>query len=313
MTGRLTIDNVDVWTTYGAWLSDQGVNELLSWPESKAIDTVSWAENDGVEADLSDLKLAAREFNITFYMRNHPTDVNAFYKFLAGSIYRTWSIASLGRSYTLRYVNTPTLTASATKQQFAVRVALDEPLSGYSYVAPVSHIAAAHDYALDGVLLSDYGVRALSGTLDSTARPATVKGALKRDISTINGVLYDGDATNREKESEITLQCALIDPTLSGAWKNYDALLYDLVKKDNTVTYDTDKCRRLLHSFRLKYDFDCYYKGQSVTGFYPDGGKVWLLFTLRLAVLGYDYAVELLASEDAEYVVTETNSYKIRI
>lgn len=313
MNGRLIIDGVDAWTTYGAWLADQGVNSLLSWPASKKVDTVSWAEKDGIEADLSDLKLAGREATVTFTMKNHPTDVEGFSAFLRGSVYRTWNLAALGRELTLRYISTPSLCASARYQDFSVRVAADTPMEGYTYAAPVSHIAPANDYSLDGALLTDYGVRVLQGTLDTTARPADVKERLKRDISTLDGVIYDGDAENTVKEREITLKCALIDPTLSGTWRNYDALLYDLTRKDTTATFDTDQCKRILHSYRLKEDFECFYKSQSVTGFYPDGGKVWLLFNVVLTVIGADNTIDLLGSEDTEYVVTETNSYKIRI
>ena len=283
MTGNLIIDNVDVWTTYGAWLTDQSVNGVLSWPASKKVDTVSWAESVYQQADLSELKLAGKTAKVDFAMRGEPTAVADFASFLAASVTRTWNIASLGRTYAMRYIGSASVNADTSRQTFSVTVGLDSPLAGYTYAAPVSHIASVDEYSLDGTRLSNYGVRVLYGTLDSTARPDSVKELLSRDISTIDGITYDTGGTNHAAAGDIVLQCAMIETTLAALWRNYDALLYDLVKRDTTATYDTDFCRRSLYSYNLDKTFNCYYKSQSVSGFYPKGNKIWLIFNLTLA------------------------------
>lgn len=310
--GRIIIDGRDITAYYGAYITDQGLNALLSWPSSKKVDTVSWAESDYLDADLSDLKLAALEAVVTFGMSGYPTDVTAFVSWLSESIYRTWNVLSLRRTFRVRYVGVSSLSASDTLQSFAVSVAIDTPLDGYDYVAPVSQIGSVNEYAIDGVQLSDYGVRILLGTLDSTARPGRVKGLLKRDISTVDGVLYDEGGTNRKETYDITLRCAMIDTTEEGLWRNYDALLYDLIRKDRTAAIDTDMCKRAIYSRRLDRTFECYYKSQTVRSFLPDGGRIWLLFDMTLGMVGDMAAPAYLATEAGAWVNTE-NSYKILI
>lgn len=312
MANRLIIDGRDFGTYYGAFVTNEGLNALLSWPSAKKVDTVAWAEDDYVEADLSEIRLAAKEASIAFGMSSHPVDVETVGVWLASSIYRTWNIASVGRSYRLRFTGISGLTASQFLQSFSINTALDTPFEGYSYLTPVPHIDTSAEYSLDGVRLSEYGVRVLLGTLNSTALHPGVKERLKRDVSTINGVIYDGGATNTLREREITLKCALIDTTAAGAWRNYDALLYNLTRKNLSVAYDTDRCKRALYSQRLDRTFDCYYKSQSVTEFSPWGSRVWIVFDLHLGVVGEDGVDAYLATEAGAWVHTE-DGYRIRI
>lgn len=312
MTNRLIIDGRDIGSYYAALVAEGGLNSVISWPSAKSVDTVAWAERDYLEADLSEIRLAAKESTVSFVMRGHPTDVEVLGSWLAESVYRTWNFESIGREYELRYTGISGLEAWPMVQTLGIGVALDTPLSGYSYLAPESHIPTSPDFSLDGIRLSDYGVRVLLGTLNSTALHAGVKERLKRDISTIDGVIYDGDAENTLREREIVLRCALIDTTLTGAWRNYDALLYDLIRKNERAEYDTDQCRRAVYSARLNRTFDCYYKSQSVSDFSPWGGKVWIVFDLRLGVVGEMPSETYLATESGEWVLTE-NGYKIRI
>lgn len=286
MEGRLIIDGRDMGAHYGAYVTDQGLNALLSWPATKEIDIDSWAESGYCQADLSDLRLAAKEMSVDFALRSHPSDIVPMCSWLAGSANRTWAIASIGRSYRLRYVGADALTAWPTIQTFGVNVALDSPLDGYEYLAPVSHISAVDEYDLDGTPLSDYGVRVLYGTLNSTAAPGSVKERLKRNVSVVDGIIYDTGVENVPNPREIVLRCALIDPTMSGLWRNYDALLYDLIKKNISAVYDTDRCKRTLYSYNLDRHFDCYYKSQTVTGFYPEGDMAWILFDITFGIVG---------------------------
>lgn len=85
--------------------------------------------------------------------------------------------------------------------------------------------------------------------------------------------------------------------TLDELWRNYDALLYDLIRPDE----------RLLEVNDLEQTFPCHYKSASVSEFYPDG-KIWLQFVLTLTfthsfrIDGDDF---VLATEDNIIVFTE--------
>lgn len=283
--GKLIIDGIDAWLIYGVSILDAGLNTMLSWPASKEVDTADWAEGDYIQADLSDLLLGAKDASLNLVVCDRITDLTPFFAFLESTTYRTWEVRSIGRSFRLRYVGVDSFDAHETYSVCRIKVSIDTPLAGYTYEPPVSSIGDFDEYLLDGKRLSDYGVRVLLGTLDSTARGNDVKGRLLRDISVLDGVIYDATGSNKMESREMTLQCAMIDTTFGGLWRNYDALLYDLTRKDQTAVYDTDRCQRHLHSVLLNKSYPCYYIDQEVREFSPGGDKIWLLFDLRFRLV----------------------------
>ena len=68
LTGRLSVDGYDAYTTWGVWV-DSGLGSLIQWPKMKAVTENVWQESDGVEADLSDPKLDSRELTLKFAMK----------------------------------------------------------------------------------------------------------------------------------------------------------------------------------------------------------------------------------------------------
>ena len=81
--------------------------------------------------------------------------------------------------------------------------------------------------------------------------------------------------------------------TLAELWRNWDALLYDLVRPQERTLWVED----------LGQEFPFHYKGCQVTEFYPTE-KIWLKFTLTVTIthnLRVLPNATVLASE--EYVV----------
>lgn len=288
MQGDLIIDNIDVYDEFGAYVLRGGYNGLVQWPASKAVDTVAWQESDYAEADLSSLRLEAKEFTMGIGLRCALEDTDAFYVWLSESVYRTWEFARIGVTKTLRVVGISGIQTAGTVHILTVRLADDTPLSGYSYLAPTTSLSAQGDYTLDGVDVSTYGVRVLEGTLDSTARPSDIKELLKRRVSTVNGVLYDGRASrNTVKTREATLKCAIIEATVRYMWRNHNAFLYDLIRAKETLV-ETDACRRALYSSALDKTFLCYYKSESVTDVAVGYRKNLILFNITLEIIGQE-------------------------
>ena len=183
----------------------------------------------------------------------------------------------------------------------------------------------------------------LQGTISSVIKGADVKPLLIRKSSVINGATYDenpllndadgsfsssdyetiggsfeGVSANWKRSKErgtvtykgrdITLKCHLQASSPAAAWRNYDALLYDLTKKDLTESDPTLVGSRKIVIRALAKTFRCFYKEQKVTEFlYRElDGLTWIKFDLTLTLFSEEGSTSFfLATEDGGFVITE--------
>lgn len=212
--------------------------------------------------------------------------------------------AYIKRRYRLRLVSQPNLAAAKVIGTATLKFADDFPLSGYTYKKPESNVAAYDDYTFDGVNFTTYGVRVLKGTLDEVMKTPTVKTNLLRNISTQAGALYDGKNVSY-KNKDVKINCLMRADTLEELWRNYDALLYDLIRPNE----------RKLWVDELGQEFLFYYKSCQVTEFYPTD-KIWLQFTLTVTfttVLRIGDGDVVLASEDKIIIFTQDDENAIDV
>lgn len=340
MTTKLTIDGVNILTTYNVTLEKGAYQTLVQWPEMKSVEGNDWQEQDGYEPDLSNPLLESRELALRFILKGNATEVDAFYAFLGGQPVRSYTFTDLGRTIKLRLVSMPSIQYARTFHLMQVQFAADTPLEGYSYVAPSSSLPEKRDYVIDDVPLSSYGVRVLQGTISSVIKGADVKPLLIRRSSVINGATYDenpllndpndsfssqdydtiggsfeGVTANwkRSKEKgtvtyrgrDITLKCFMYGAT-AGVFRNYDALLYNLTKASGTAADATLSGARTIVIRALGKTFLCFYKSQAVEEFLCRDGKVWIKFNLTLTLFQEEGSDSFfLATEDDGFVITE--------
>lgn len=270
MIGRLYIDGNDAYLQYGAYVVSGGWNELVAYPPLKSVESNDWQEEDGVEADLSAPVLDTREVSVKFAFGSLFSSFSQFVNMLSDGAYHDFNCAYIGRQYRLRMTQTPNLDAAKALGTATIKFADDFPMQGYEYQAPTSDIPSCTDYLIDGKPTTDYGFIVLQGTMSDVRKPAAVKQNLLRNIGTISGAEYDGKNVTY-KSKDVKLKCLMRAETLEELWRNYDALLHDLIQPEE----------RMLTVNELKQDFPCYYKSCQVSGFYPNG-KIWLAFTLTL-------------------------------
>ena len=319
----VTIDGVNIWDVYEAYIYKDGYRELLQWPALKNVTGNDWQEEDGFEPDLSDPHLDSRDLTITFVCNGGASKIVSFYQFLLSKPVMTYSFGKIGRSYDLRVVSMPSLQYAERFNIISVGFACDTPPAGSG--SPSSNLQEDRSYVLDGVALSTYGIRVLKGTIAASAKQADVKPLLLRNISVIDGAEYDknpvindasgtlpsteydtvatsldgvsgswkqkkayGDVTKRARD--ITLHCLMTDTSLAGVWRNYDALLATLSSKNAGATDSTLAGAHEITIRALGGVFQCYYKSQSVVEFYADPGKVWLKFDLTLTLFSEAYS-----------------------
>ena len=273
MEGRLTIDGNDAFAQWGVYTVQGGWNDLMAFPPLKAVNSNDWQEEDGIEADLSAPRLNTMECSVKLAYCKGADRVADLIALLSKGAYHDFSIKSLDRECTLRMTQVTAMTADGGDfGTVSVKLADDFPLDGYKYVKPESGIPTAEDYFLDGVPLSDYGVRVLQGGLAELLKPPAVKLNLLRNLPHLAGAEYDGGRVTF-KSKDIKLPCLMRAESMTEMWRNRDALLYDLVRPGE----------RILAVDALGQEFPCHYKQCSVSEFFPDG-RPWLRFSLTLTL-----------------------------
>lgn len=296
MKGRLYIDGNDAYTEYGVYVVKGGWNELIAYPPLKSVESNDWQELDGIEADLSAPMLDTREIQLKVAFAGLDNRFFTLLELLSDESYHVFECAYIKRRYRLRLVSQPNLAAAKVIGTATLKFADDFPLSDYTYKKPASNVAAYDDYTFDGVNFTTYGVRVLKGTLDEVMKTPTVKTNLLRNISTQAGALYDGKNVSY-KNKDVKINCLMRADTLEELWRNYDALLYDLIRPNE----------RKLWVDELGQEFLFYYKSCQVTEFYPTD-KIWLQFTLTVTfttVLRIGDGDVVLASEDKIVIFTQ--------
>lgn len=304
MTGRLYIDGHDAYLQWGVYVVLGGWNEAIAYAPLKAVEYNDWQEEDGIEADLSDPKLNTKEISLNFAYAGLYSRFIEFVNLLADGAYHEFNCTHIRRQFTLRMTQMPNLDHAHTLGFVTIKFSNDFPLKGYSYKAPNSNVTRTEDYLIDGVPFTDYGCRILKGSLSEVMKAAAVKQNLLRNIAILPGAIYDG-AVVTFKSKDVKLNCLMRADTLDELWRNYDALLFDLIRPDE----------RLLEVSELEQTFPCFYKSASVSEFYPED-KIWLAFTITLTFThsfrleGDDY---VLASEDGIIIFTEDGENAIEM
>lgn len=296
LTGRLYIDGNDAYNQYGVYVVKGGWNDLVAYPPLKAVTSNDWQEEDGIEADLSNPVLNTREVQLKIAIGGDFNRFPALIELLSDGAYHRFECVYIKRDYRLRLVSVPNMAVAQTLGTATLKLADDFPLNGYKYKYPDSSIAPAEDYKCDGWKFTDYGVRILKGTLAEILKPSTVKTNLLRNISALSGAIYDGGRVTY-KAKDVKVYCLMRAESLDELWRNYDALLFDLIRPDE----------HLLYVESLEQEFPFHYKSCQVTEFFPDG-KIWLRFTLTLTFT-HSFRIEdgdvVLATEDGIIVFTQ--------
>lgn len=304
MKGDLYIDGHDAYTVYGVYIIEGGYSELVAMPPLKSIESNDWQEEDGVEADLSAPVLNTRDIQLKIASDNSNNRYFSLIERLSDGSYHTFDVRNIGREYKLRLVS---ITVSSNANDLALltlKLADDFPLDGYKYAEPVSTLSEDDSYAIDDRPTTDYNVRILQGSLSEITKTPDVKTNMLRNIKTAQGAIYD-PLTVTYKSKDVKLYCLMTAKDTAVLWRNWDALLYDLVRPEE----------RLLYVNSLEQEFPCYYKSCSVTEFYCEG-KIWLKFTLTLTFTR-DFRISdddvVLATEDSIVVFTQNNLYAIEL
>ena len=270
-SGRLYIGGGDVWDVCYVCTAFGGFNELIAFPPLKTPPANDWYEERGFDPDLSDPVLDTREVTL----RLSATDEED-YAYTLGKLYSVVEVRapSIGRSWSLRFIAP---TDSAHSSTFGLKFADDTPMQGYTYQPPkaekerewILSTSRRDDFVITESpkrAFVDYGARVLGDVVDEMERCNEVKTGLLRKFSTKPGAFYDKAAMFREKGGDRQVRLLMRADTLAELWRNYDALLFDLIRP----------------GARRYNDALFYYSSCRIDHFIPDEPRPWLQFTLTL-------------------------------
>lgn len=301
MTGELYIDNIDIYSQFGVWITEGGYDGLLSFPDLREPEKNEWAEEDGIEVDLEELFLRAREVTISFVASNPGIDAKEFINFLCQPGYRKFRIPILGREWELRLTKQASNEIYTGLSAFSLTFADDFPPKLESFQANGGGVyIPGSDFEMDGIALERYGIVAESGRDDLLKSPAIRQG-LTRNVSTMDGQIYDIDGKIHFKEKDVTFKCCLIADSIERFWQCYEAFFINLVKPNE---------RRLTYS-ETGLSYKCYYKKTANWKIIQLSGRVVVEFSLTLVFTSFRPGkVEyLLATEDNAFVNTEDEHF----
>lgn len=276
MTERTLINGQDLFGTFGIFVTQDGYNDLIEYPGLKPVPINDWPEEDGIEVDLTQPILTAKESSISFAtMAGHST--SAFLQALSAQVYHDFTFNELGQNFRLRMASQAEFNADIPNiEVFTLRFINDFPLDGYTYQAPApSAIGTPGQYYLDGRDLLDYGLIVLRGSGTEVKKAPPVKKNLEIDINAIPGLIYDSHSVVYQHK-EVAIHCLIRAVTPAEFWRNYKALLYDLTRPGY----------RTLASYHTAQANTCYYKGAAVSHFHLEP-TVWCQFTLRLEFINF--------------------------
>lgn len=273
MTGRLFIDNKDVFKEYGLYVPEQGYNNLIQWASLKPVPYNDWYEEDGIDPDLSNPILDSRHCTLRLVGESSASQIDALKKLLNNkSLHKieAWEIKHTSEG--LRYVSTSEPKLVENLWHIDITFIEDNP-TRYDITAPSSQIPLDTGYIIDGRVTTDYGVRILEGTLASLSQMPSRKENWVYSSKYTSGSA-SGDADNGHlKDYVATLRCLMRAETLDELWNNYYSL-YGLFTQAGT------------HDIRTKNNnmrYPCYYLSQQVRRFYATD-KIWLEFDIELNI-----------------------------
>lgn len=303
MIGRFNIDGIDAYEQFGIFIADTGLVGLLQYPALKKVDSNDWPEEDGEEFDLSEPTLDTKTLQIKF--ASHKANrVGAFIEKISDKSYHDFEIPAIKQMFRLRLTDQQSLVLYSRGETFTLQFADDYPLRGYTYLAPQSTMNRVCGYEIDGVDLGQYGVSILEGSLAEVEKSPAVKQNLMQNLQRESGAIYDGEFVVF-KAKDVKLKCALRATTAEEFWRNYKALLFDLIRAEE----------RQLYIDKTGYEYPCYYKSCTTSKFLPMRGRIWWVFDLTLVFTSFRVSGEeyLLASENGMLIITEDGQSAINL
>lgn len=266
MIGSVIIDSIDIFLTYNSILLRGGDIDLLSLPERKEPDSVSWYEKTGLDVDLSEVCFLPKQVTMTFSIRSEDSRtfirlLDPFYRMISAPGYRQVYLRSLNRTFSLRYVSCKDylqrgrFSKSGTKSaDISVEFSMDDPLQviNQEYGSTVSENTFQTYVTLNNTDLSVFGI--VVNNIYSTALvlPAQ-KPVLTLENSITSGVVADVDSPVTYEPFDVRISCTMKAASISQFYDNYSAL-FALLASDSELSLKCSAAGRAAKCYYVRQE-----------------------------------------------------------
>lgn len=294
MTGRVTIDGLDVLASFGVYVTDY--RGVLSWPALKEFPKYDWPDEDGLEVDLSSPALDTRSFSISF-CGSATANMGAFFEHITTGANHTWVFEDLELTKVLRVIDHSSYRGAEMMRDFSLVVAEDD-YTIPSFVDPV--LSYRTGVEIDEKDFGVFGVR-VGDLREQLQKSPAVKINLLTS-RTGSGAIYDGQEVFFQAK-DLTIPCSARLPKESFL-NNWNALLHELTRPNE----------RLLYVDSMGMEYPCYYKEVEVQKL-SVGEIITCEFDIVVTLTSFRIGGDeyLLASEDSELIMTEDGEYYINL
>lgn len=301
MRNNCYIDGISTWDKFGVWVTKGGYSDLLTFPALVDPEKNDWPEEDGIEVDLVEPKIQAKEIRVSFLASKADIDVCDFIAFISAPGYHTLRVPSLNREWRLRLSTQTKNIRYRNACDFSLTFVEDIPVRYAVTLPDPGLIVRDCGYELDGISFADYGV-VIDTAKDELLKSPAVKKNLNRKIGTKDGQIYDVDhLVFSSKES--TFKCHFKAVSMTAFWKCYDAFFSALIQPEERQLYVDSLCET----------YPCYYKKSSGFKVLSLRSPVIVEFNLTLVftVFRINEMEYLLATEDGRFILTEDGEHLI--
>lgn len=271
MVSELYIDNRSILATYGLRLGENSAASFIEWPSLKKVYYNDWHEEDGIEPDLSNPVLDTHYCNLLFVGTTSADSVDAFIAALSDGAYHTFSLRSRIFEQTLRLVKCVSVNRVDNLWFIELRFSKDYP-EELLLRNPFEPLSPDNRYVIDGVMVSNWGVRILEGVNNELLRIGDVKENLLQSLDGDNGVKYDSVGVYF-RERNVRIPCLIRASTIPKLCDNYCGLLSKVILPGAHTLIATD--------LGCRYSF--YYKSCKVRRAFLDA-KPWIELDITITV-----------------------------
>lgn len=273
----LTIGNTDVHAAYGVTLNPGAVAAVVGIPSFKPLKSNNWQESDGLEVDLSDPRFEEGTVEIIMSGRNARQAA----QLLTVGQYVPVSVSNTPFSTNCRLMDVRAYDTENGLESCRLRLGTDTDFKALLYNKRNAHYntpVTSEPFGFGDWQTGNwglYGVRLLDGWRSAMEAPRDIKTPLVRNVSILDGVIYDNGVANpAHVEKSVAFQFLLHGPTdLNVFWGLYHSFMYKFTQGWLTLTDDDGN------------ETEWYYAGMSVVEYMPTDAP-WLKFNVRLNMLG---------------------------
>lgn len=305
MKDRLYIDGVNAYEAYGIFPSEGGYRTLVQYPAMKEVKCVDWPEENGVEPDLLNPVLSAKEnFSISLSCNQYPSGLDALNKLLTDGAYHEFYFKEIGVTAVLRLNGISGLKAVGNLAKMNMNVSFDadflsqfieykgQPVTltfndkrlifneslliftDYDDGLGARSVVNVRSFgmSLDGMDICNFGLIPLENNKVVLASQPVIKDNLKISSAYVSGQQYDSGVVKLDKK-DVSLSFVMRASCAPLFWEKYKAFFSALVQPSGrTFAYNGKQ-----HKF--------YYKSQNVEEFtkFPDN-SIWCKFKLNICL-----------------------------